>query len=206
VDGGLRVPVDPTPTPAGIFHSSRWRRRWKFDRANLHRGEIEMRNQTFFKASMISALAMIFLFGLNAFGQEMGGRSHRDGYGAYGTMGQNPEEIMKYGRDMMRYGFREMDMPGGSNKYPGYYSDLSDETIEKLNAEQESFIRATEDLRQTIYEKELYLKAELVKKAPDTAMALSLQKMISETRGIFEQHMIEHIIRMKKINLDAESK
>jgi hypothetical protein len=52
---------------------------------------------------------------------------------------------MKYGRDMMRYGFHEMRMPGGTNKYPGYYSDLSEETIKKLNAEQESFIRATED-------------------------------------------------------------
>ena len=121
-------------------------------------------------------------------------------------MGQNPDEIMKYGRDMMRYGFHELGMPGGTNKYPGYYSDLSDETIKKLNAEQESFIRATEDLRQTIYEKELYLKAELVKKAPDTVIGLSFQNEISETRGFFEQQMIEHIIRMKKINLDAESK
>ena len=33
-----------------------------------------------------------------------------------------------------------------------YYRNLSDETIKKLNAEQESFIRATEDLRQTRYE------------------------------------------------------
>jgi zinc resistance-associated protein len=89
---------------------------------------------------------------------------------------------MKYGRDMMRYGFHEMGMPGGTNKYPGYYNYLSDETIKKLNTEQESFIKATEDLRQTIYEKELYLKAELVKKSPDTAIALSLQKNISETR------------------------
>jgi zinc resistance-associated protein len=113
---------------------------------------------------------------------------------------------MKYGRDMMRYGFHEMGMPGGTNKYPGYYSSLSDETIKKLNAEQESFIKSTEDLRQTIYEKELYLKAELVKKSPDLIITLSLQNEISETRGIFEQHMIEHIIRMKKINLDAERK
>jgi hypothetical protein len=116
------------------------------------------------------------------------------------------DDRMKYGRDMMRYVFHEMGMPGGTNKYPGYYSYLSDATIKKLNAEQESFIKATEDLRQTIYEKELYLNAELVKKAPDTAIALSLQNIISETRGKFEQQMIEHIIRMKKINLEAERK
>ena len=95
-------------------------------------------------------------------------------------------------------------MPGGSNKYPGYGRYLSDETIKKLNAEQRAFIIATEDLRQTIYEKELYLKAELAKKDPDTDIALSFQKDISEARGKFEQKMIEHLIRMKKINLEAE--
>jgi hypothetical protein len=47
-------------------------------------------------------------------------------------------------------------------------------------------IKATEDLRQTIYEKELYLKAELVKKAPDTAIALSLQKNISDLVSVTE--------------------
>jgi hypothetical protein len=165
-----------------------------------------MRDHIFYRVLIISAFAMIFLLAVNAFGQEMGSRSHREGYGSFRTMGQNPDEIMNYGWNMMRYGFHEMGMPGGTNKYPGYSSDLSDETIKKLNAEQESFIRATEDLRQTIYEKELYLKAELVKKAPDTVIALGLQNEISETRGIFEQEMIEHIIRMKKINLDAESK
>jgi hypothetical protein len=165
-----------------------------------------MRNQIYYGVSIITALAMILLLALNVFGQEMGSGSYREGYGSYGTMGQNPDDLMKYGRDMMRYGFHEMGMPGGTNKYPGYYSSLSDETIKKLNAEQESFITSTEDLRQIIYEKELYLKAELVKKSPDTNTALSFQNEISETRGIFEQHMIEHIIRMKKINLEAERK
>jgi hypothetical protein len=80
---------------------------------------------------------------------------HKEGYGAYGKMGQNPDEILAYGRAMMRCGFRETGMPGGSSKYPGYDEHLSDATIKKLNAEQESFIRATEALRQTIYEKEL---------------------------------------------------
>jgi len=132
--------------------------------------------------------------------------SYEEGYGTYGTMGQDPDEIIKYGRYMMRYGFHENGMPGGSNKYPGYTRGLTDATIKKLNAEQVAFIRATEDLRQTIYEKELYLKAELVKKDPDLSVALSFQKNISEARGIFEQKMIAHLIRMKKINLEAERK
>jgi hypothetical protein len=150
------------------------------------------------------AMVSILILSSNALGRDMGTGSHREGYGSYDTMGQNPDDIIKYGQDMMRYGFREMGMSGGSTKYPGYNSNLSDATIKKLNAEQEAFIKATEDLRQTIYEKELYLKAELVKKDPDTATALSIQKSISEAKGKFEQKMIEHIIRMKKIDLAAK--
>jgi hypothetical protein len=165
-----------------------------------------MRNNIINSVSIILAMALLFVLALNAFGQDMGSGSYKEGYGSYGTMGQDPDEILKYGHDMMRYGFREKGMPGGSSKYPGYNNYLSDETIKKLNNEQEAFIKATQDLRQTIYEKELYLKAELVKKDPDIAIALSLQNNISEARGKFEQKMIEHLIRMKKINLEAESK
>jgi Heavy-metal resistance len=156
--------------------------------------------------AVVLAMVSTFMLSSNALGQDMGSGSHREGYGSYDAMGQNPDDIIKYGEDMMRYGFRETGMSGGSSKYPGYNRNLSDATVKKLNAEQEAFIKATEDLRQTIYEKELYLKAELVKKAPDTATALSIQKSISEAKGQFEQKMIEHIIRMKRIDLAAETK
>lgn len=165
-----------------------------------------MRNNIISSAAIIWTMVLVFMLTLNAFGQDMGSGRYKEGYGSYGTMGQDPDEIIKYGRDMMRYGFRESGMTGGSNKYPGYNRDLTDETIKKLNAEQEAFIRATEDLRQAIYEKELYLKAELVKKDPDISIALDFQKNISEARGKFEQKMIEHLIRMKKINWEAERK
>jgi hypothetical protein len=46
-----------------------------------------MRNQIFYRVSIISALAMILLLALNMFGQEMGSGSYREGYGSYGTMG-----------------------------------------------------------------------------------------------------------------------
>ena len=121
-------------------------------------------------------------------------------------MGQDPDEILKYGHEMMRYGFRESGMSGGPSSYPGYNRNLSDGTIKKLNAEQETFILGTETLRQTIYEKELYLKAELVKKAPDAVAALNFQKNISDAKGKFEQKMIEHLIRMKRINSESERK
>jgi len=165
-----------------------------------------MNNPIFNRVSIILVMAMVFISTSNANGQDRGPGNYRDGYGSFGAMGQNPDDIIEYGRDMMRYGFHETGRRGGNNKYPGYYSDLSDATKKELITEQESFIKATEDLRQTIYEKELYLKAELVKKSPDTAIALSFQKDISDAKGQFEQQMIEHIIRMKNINLEAEKK
>ena len=164
-----------------------------------------MRKKIIRAATLLPAMVVLFLLASNALGQDrMRPGDYKEGYGAYGTRGQNPDDILSYGRDMMRYGFRENGMSGGPSKYPGYDGYLSDTTIKRLNTEQESFIKSTEVLRQTIYAKELYLKAELVKKEPDIATALGFQKEISEARGNFEQKMIEHLIRMKKINLEAE--
>ena len=165
-----------------------------------------MRNRIVSRLSIIPALVFAFILASSAFGQDKRGGNYQEGYGAYSTMGQDPDEILEYGQNMMRYGFHESGMQGGSNKYPGYNRDLSDETIRKLNREQEAFIKATEDLRQSIYEKGLYLKAELAKEDPDTDIALSFQKDISEAKGKFEQKMIQHLIRMKKINLEADQK
>jgi hypothetical protein len=152
---------------------------------------------------ILMAMASALFLVPNAFGQDMGAASYNEGYGSYDRMGQDPDAVLLYGRDMMRYGFHEQGMPGGSNKYPGYSRRLDNNTIKKMNAEQEAFIKATENFRQTIYEKELYLKAELAKKLPDKIVALQYQSAISEARGKYEQIMIEHIIRMKKINLEA---
>jgi hypothetical protein len=135
---------------------------------------------------------------VSVFGQN----NNSDGYGSYDKMGQDPDQILEYGRTMMRYGFHD-GATGGSNKYPGYDRYLSDETVKKLNTEQEAFIKMTEEPRQVIYEKELYLKVELSKNKPDLPTALGLQKELSEAKGQFEQKMIEHLIRMKKINLDG---
>jgi hypothetical protein len=165
-----------------------------------------MGNKVFSRLSIIPVAVFAFMLASNAFGLDRGAGSYKEGYGAYGTMGQDPDDILEYGQNMMRYGFYESGMQGGSNKYPGYNSDLSDETTRELNHEQEAFIKATEDLRQSIYEKELYLKAELAKEDPDTDIALSFQKDISEAKGKFEQKMIEHLIQMKKINSEADRK
>jgi hypothetical protein len=110
-----------------------------------------MRNKVVNRVSIILAMFFTFMLALNAFGQDRRAESYSEGYGSHGMMGQDPEEILEYGREMMRYGFHEKGMPGGSNKYPGYDRYLDDDTIKKLNAEQEAFIKATEEFRQTIY-------------------------------------------------------
>jgi hypothetical protein len=153
------------------------------------------------KVWIMLVMILMFIPCSNGLGQG----SNSDGYGSYDKMGQDPDEILEYGRKMMRYGFNEGAM-GGTNKYPGYDRYLGEETVKKLNAEQEAFIKATEVYRQTIYEKELYLKVELSKKEPDNSTALGFQKELSDARGKYDQLMIQHLIRMKKINLDAEKK
>ena len=163
-----------------------------------------MRKININRISIILFILLIFFPFPSGFAQGERGDNLSDGYGSYNMMGQNPDEILEYGRKMMRYGFNEGS--GASYKYPGYDSSLRDETVKKLNAEQEAFIRVTEKSRQIIYEKELYLKVELSKKEPDSATALGFQKELSDARGKYEQLMVQHLIRMKKINLDAEKK
>jgi hypothetical protein len=152
----------------------------------------------------ILAVIMIFIPCSNGFAQGSREGNLSEGYGAYDMMGQNPDEILEYGRNMMRYGFSEG--VSASYKYPGYDRYLSNETVKKLNDEQELFIKITEALRQTIYEKELYLKVELAKKEPDKDIALIFQRELSGARGEYEQLMIQHLIRMKSINLEAVKK
>jgi hypothetical protein len=162
-----------------------------------------MANSIIKRAMVVWAIVLPVILASHAFGQNLAGNV-KEGYGSYGAMGQDPDELIEYGQGMMRYGFRENGMSGRSSKYPGYTRELGDGTVKKLNTEQEAFIQATEELRQTIYEKELYLKAELVKKEPNAEKALSLQDDISEAEGKFKYKMIGHLLRMKKINREAE--
>lgn len=150
---------------------------------------------------LLIILTSIFISNGSVLGRQV--NNIDEGYGSYGMMGQDPDEILEYGRKMMRYDFHEGT--GSTYKYPGYYRSLSNETIHKLNSEQKMFIKTTENLRQKIYEKELYLKVELAKKEPDKNTALSIQQKLSEARAQFEQLMVRHLISMKKINLEAET-
>ncbi|MBU4317725.1 MAG: hypothetical protein KKF30_10675 [Proteobacteria bacterium] len=150
------------------------------------------------KVAVMVAKVFPFMLPFTVLGQDIQLDRYRQGYGA---LGQGPDEIMGYGQAMMRYGFHEMGKLGKFGKYPAYKRHLNPETLKKLHAEQEAFIKGSEDLRYTLYEKELCLKTELAKKEPDDALAMAFQNELSENRKELERKMTEHLLRMKKISL-----
>lgn len=80
--------------------------------------------------------------------------------------------------------------------------NLSEEEVAKLNEERNAFSKATQDLRQNIYQKRLELNSELAKNNPDPKKAGALQKELSGLKGQLDQKRIQHRIRMNKINPD----
>jgi Spy/CpxP family protein refolding chaperone len=105
----------------------------------------------------------------------------------------------------MGYGRYGMGMHGGGMGYggQGYMGNLSADEIGALDQERAAFFKATEDLRQDIYAKELELRSELAKQNPDTQKAAKLQKEISELVAQLDRKRVEHVVKMKKINPDA---
>jgi Spy/CpxP family protein refolding chaperone len=83
---------------------------------------------------------------------------------------------------------------------PEYPNELSDEEIAKLNNERQAFFEETSELRESLYQKQLELRAELAKKDPDAKKAVSLQKEISELEGQLSQKRVEQRIKMQKEN------
>ena len=78
--------------------------------------------------------------------------------------------------------------------------NLTEDEVKKINEQREEFFKATEDLRQDIYAKEMELNSELAKKNIDTERAAKLQKEISELESKFDQKRLDHMIKMKQIN------
>ena len=91
----------------------------------------------------------------------------------------------------------------GCPVYSGTANNLSDEDLDKVNKQIETFFKETGDLRQSIMAKNLELRAELAKKKPDTKKAIGLQKELSRLESELEQKRVAHIIEMRKINPEA---
>ncbi len=109
------------------------------------------------------------------------------------------------GRGMMGYGSGGGECPGvrggGYGAGSGYMmGNLSEDDAKKINDERDTFFKATEELRQDIYAKELELNSELAKKNIDAGKAANIQKEISELESKFDQKRLDHMIKMKKLN------
>jgi zinc resistance-associated protein len=83
---------------------------------------------------------------------------------------------------------------------PGFADEFSADEIKKFKEERKSFLNETRDLRNGIYAKDLELRAEIAKKNPDLEKASNLQKELSDLNARFDQKMLQHRIKMKKIN------
>jgi len=108
----------------------------------------------------------------------------------------------RYAQSGQGYGQYGCDGSGYGRGYgnPGFMGNLSEEEITKLNEERNAFFKATQDLRQNIYQKRLELNSELAKKNPDSKKAGALQKELSGLKGQLDQKRTEHRINMGKIN------
>ncbi|MDZ7581197.1 MAG: periplasmic heavy metal sensor [Deltaproteobacteria bacterium] len=121
----------------------------------------------------IMTLAVLAVFGISTFAFAGWG----DGYG----------HMM--GPGMMGPGWQQ----GGGN-----YGNLSADEIAKLDQQRSEFFKATEGLRQQLYEKELALQGELSKDNPDTSKASTLQSEISELRGELDQKRLDYEMQARK--------
>ena len=129
---------------------------------------------------LISILAAITLIGIGTFAY------------AHWNEGWGHHEWMHGGGG---YGY---GMPHGYYGNQGY-GDLNDEQIKALDKERAAFFKATENIQEDLYSKQLALQSELSKSDPDTAKASELQKDISGLEGKLDQKRIDHMIKMKKI-------
>ena len=135
------------------------------------------------KTLIVLTLVAIMGVGVTAFAGKAKGNAR------YAQSGQGSGQ---YGCDGSGYG------RGYGNR--GFMGNLSEEEIAKLNEERNAFSKATQDLRQNIYQKRLELNSELAKKNPDPKKAGALQKELSGLKGQLDQKRTQHRIRMNKIN------
>ena len=132
------------------------------------------------KAKGIMVLAVVAIFGIATLAFAGWGR----GYGhMMGSGGWGPGWHQRGG-----YG----DSQGG------YYGNLSADEIAKLDQQRAEFFKATENIRQKLYTKELALRSELAKGTPDTGKASRLQGEITKLQSNLDQKRLDYEIQARK--------
>jgi zinc resistance-associated protein len=79
-----------------------------------------------------------------------------------------------------------------------YYGNLSADEIAKLNQQRSEFFKATGNIRQKLYEKELALRSERAKDDLDTNKASKLQSEISKLQSNLDQERLNYEIKARK--------
>ncbi|CAB5139362.1 hypothetical protein D3OALGA1CA_3768 [Olavius algarvensis associated proteobacterium Delta 3] len=123
----------------------------------------------------IAALALIGL-GVNAFA-----------HGGWGGGGGH------YGPGMHHYGAYDR----------GYDDRMSAEDYKAFEQKREAFLKETQDLRASLFDKERELQNELAKDEPDVTKASRLQKEVSKLESKLDQKRINHMVEMRKLNPNA---
>jgi hypothetical protein len=98
------------------------------------------------------------------------------------------------------YGNRGGQEEGTGYGCPFYTGVLSEDEVKKLDEARKAFFDATEELRGSIYEKEVELGNELAKADTDAEKVIALQTELSELRAKFDQERVQHLIKIKEIN------
>jgi len=80
----------------------------------------------------------------------------------------------------------------------GYWGNLSEDEIAKLDQQRAEYFKATENLQQDLYAKQLELRSELAKENPDTGMASKLQQDISTLQSNLDQERLNYEIKARK--------
>ena len=92
---------------------------------------------------------------------------------------------------------------GGYGKGAPGWGALSEEDAAKVENERKAFFKDTQDLRQSIHQKRLEMRAEMAKKDPDTQKLSDLQKDISNSQADFAQKRLNHRLEMRKLLPDS---
>lgn len=131
----------------------------------------------------IGIVAIVFTVGIAAVAFAHGWNG--PGYNGYmmgpGMMGYGPG----YGGHMMGYG------PYGNG-------NLSPQDTTKLEQSQQKFFNDTNDLRNSIQEKQFALNQELQQTNPDRDKVTNLQKELSQLESQFDQKALEHQLELRK--------
>ena len=151
----------------------------------------------------IIGLAAVLTLAIAAFAYAQGGYGrYMDDYDGH-MMGPG------YGGHMMGPGYGgHMMGPGNGGHMMGYgsymrgydnWDDLSDKDAAKLDAVHEKFLKATQDLRSQIDEKQFALQKELDKNNPDKGKVLEMQKALSGLKAEFDQKALTHRLEVNKL-------